>query len=55
MDRPPGERRDGGRREEEGVLFTLEQIGEDGALERERVVRESDVGLGHAAAAGRVW
>src|SRR6266581_4707575 len=61
VDRPAGERGDGGRPEEEGVLFTLEQIGEDGALKRERVVRESNVGLGHPAGtagsetAGRVW
>src|SRR2546425_649667 len=61
VDRPSSERRDGGGPEEEGVLFTLEQIGEDGALDRERVVRESDVGLGHPAGTagsetkGRVW
>src|SRR5256885_5660761 len=55
VDCPSGQRRDGRRPEEEGVLSPLEQIGEDGALERECVVRESDVRLGHPAAAGRVW
>src|SRR5205823_6043338 len=55
VDRSSGERRDGGRPEEQGVLSPLEQIGEDGALERERIVREGDVRLGHPAAAGRVW
>src|SRR6266480_3466391 len=55
VDRPSSQRRDGGRPEEQGVLSPLEQIGEDGALERECVVRESDVRLGHPATAGRVW
>src|SRR6266480_7816931 len=52
VDRPSGERRDGGRPEEDFELFTVEQIGEDGALDRERIVREGDVRLGHPAAAG---
>src|SRR5437764_2979452 len=47
--RPSSERRDGGRPEEESVLSTPDQMGEEHALDRERVVRESDVRLGHFA------
>src|SRR5213076_829831 len=49
VDRPSSERRDGGRPEEESVLSTPDQMGEEHALDRERVVRESDVRLGHFA------
>src|SRR2546425_3607706 len=49
VDRPSSERRDGGRPEEESVLSTLDQIGEEGALDRERVVGEGDVELAHPA------
>src|SRR5437867_4264047 len=61
VDRPSSQRRDGGRPEEESVLSTPNQVGEERALDRERVVREGDVGLGHPAGtagtepAGRVW